>query len=408
MTCRFPHPAVARAAATLLDRVGEVSEQLVERIVAEIEFYRCAEVVSRAELRRSVQQNLRYLLGQLSAADPKDLAAPHETGRVRAEQGAPLPEVLRAYRLGFGFLWQSLLVESRRASKESLDALLNTATDIWALADDYSIAMTEAYRRSVARGMIAADRRRSALVAALVRGPVDDGGTAWEIAQLLDMPYRGTFLLVVAEAVAIGSPSLPCIEERLHALGVSSAWHMQPDFEIGVLSYARRRSADEVLETLRVGATVRVGISPEYGGLGESPRAMRYARAALESLPEGRGGVRQFDDSPLAELAMASMETTRRFVRRVLGSVLCLPDDERASLLETAAAWLDAQGSAKEAGRVLYCHENTVRYRLRRLEAHLGRELGNPKAVAEFAAALSALRTFPALAGDPAAAHVAD
>lgn len=36
--------------------------------------------------------------------------------------------------------------------------------------------------------------------------------------------------------------------------------------------------------------------------------------------------------------------------------------------MATARAWLEASGSAAGAGRILYCHENTVRYRMRRIE----------------------------------------
>jgi DNA-directed RNA polymerase specialized sigma24 family protein len=402
MSHSIPDRAVARTAAALLCRLDELTEQLVVRINSDIDFYRIGEVVSRAELNRSVGQNLSYILGQLAGTEPRDLSAPRHTGQLRADAGAPLPEVLRAYRLGFAFVWASLLAESPRPSKGSLDALLNAASDVWALADDYSIALTEAYRGAVARQVVSADRRRSALVAALLRGPASDSRTTWEIAQLLDMPYRGSFLVVVAEAAAIGSVSLPGIEDRLGVLGVASAWRMQPDFEVGVLSCPRRRTPNEVIDALRGAATARVGISPAYCRLEDTPRALRFARAALESMPEERADVRQFDDTPLAELAMGSMDTTRRVVRRVLGNVLCLPEDERTTLLDTAAAWLSAGGSARDAARTLYCHENTVRYRMRRLEERLGHDLANPTTMAELAAALSAVRMFPGLAGESA------
>jgi DNA-binding PucR family transcriptional regulator len=45
-----------------------------------------------------------------------------------------------------------------------------------------------------------------------------------------------------------------------------------------------------------------------------------------------------------------------------------------------------------ETGKRIYCHPNTVRYRLRRLQEHTGRSLDDPKAVAELLAALDALR----------------
>jgi len=41
---------------------------------------------------------------------------------------------------------------------------------------------------------------------------------------------------------------------------------------------------------------------------------------------------------------------------------------------------------------VLYCHPNTVRYRLRRLQELTGRSLSDPRGIAELAAAAYALR----------------
>jgi DNA-binding PucR family transcriptional regulator len=45
--------------------------------------------------------------------------------------------------------------------------------------------------------------------------------------------------------------------------------------------------------------------------------------------------------------------------------------------------------------QAIYCHPNTVRYRLRRLQQHTGRSLDDPRAVAELLAALDALRLTP-------------
>jgi DNA-binding PucR family transcriptional regulator len=76
----------------------------------------------------------------------------------------------------------------------------------------------------------------------------------------------------------------------------------------------------------------------------------------------------------------------------VLGGVLDLPVQDRSTLLGTLRAWFEAGGSAVETGKRIYCHPNTVRYRLRRLQEHTGRSLDDPRAVAELLAALEALR----------------
>jgi DNA-binding PucR family transcriptional regulator len=52
-------------------------------------------------------------------------------------------------------------------------------------------------------------------------------------------------------------------------------------------------------------------------------------------------------------------------------------------------------GSASVAGAELFCHPNTVRYRLRRIEAGSGRVLANPGDVAELVTAVRAWRELP-------------
>jgi PucR C-terminal helix-turn-helix domain/GGDEF-like domain len=391
-----PDPSVARLAAELLDQIDVLTDDLVDHIRAQIDIYRAETLVDQAELKRSLIANLEHILGQLSGRR-LDLDAPTQIGRRRAAQGMPLPEVLRAYRLGFAFLWRRLLDTARRSGQQSVDALLDTATTVWELADDFSLAVTESYRQAISERLLAADRRRSGIVSAVLGGPGAADLSAWEVAKLLDMPYEGIFVVLVAEASDDRGAPLPDLDGSLRRRGIASAWRSQPAHEIGVLSLGRRHAMDELLGLLAEVPTARVGLSPVFDRLDGTARALRLAQVALETLPSESGGVRQLPDVPLADLLVRDLDTTRRFVLRVLGNVLALPDDDRATLLATAEAWIAAHGSAAEAGRVLYCHENTVRHRLHRLEGHLGASLDDPRNLADLTTALEAIRTFPQL-----------
>jgi hypothetical protein len=391
-----PDPSVARLAAELLDQIDVLTDDLVGHIVAQIDVYRAETLVDQAELKRSLIANMEHILGQLSGR-PLDFEAPKQIGRRRAAQGMPLPEVLRAYRLGFAFLWQRLLDAARRSGQQCVDALLDTATTVWELADDFSLAVTESYRQAMSERLLAADRRRSGIVSAVLGGPGAADLSAWEVAKLLDMPYEGIFVVLVAEASDDRGAPLPDLDGRLRRRGIASAWRSQPAHEIAVLSLGRRHAVDELLGLLAEIPTARVGVSPVFDRLDGTARALRLAQVALETLPGESGGVRQLPDMPLTDLLVRDLDTTRRFVLRVLGNVLALPDDDRATLLATAEAWIAAHGSAAEAGRVLYCHENTVRHRLHRLEGHLRVSLDDPRNLADLTTALEAIRTFPQL-----------
>ena len=103
----------------------------------------------------------------------------------------------------------------------------------------------------------------------------------------------------------------------------------------------------------------------------------------------------QFRDSPIDLLVAAAPHAALEAARAVLGSILALPDDELELLLGTFEAWVRANGSASAAGAELFCHPNTVRYRLRRIESGSGRSLGNPGEVAELVTTVRAWRELP-------------
>lgn len=391
-----PDPIVTGLAQALAARLETVVTVMGEVIVREIDLYRNADV-KLDDLHASLRHNVSLTIAHLVSGEALDVTAPVAIGRLRAAQGVPLHDVLRAYRVGFANFWDQLLAEARHSGTRAESALLDAASRIWDIADSYSTAMASAYRDTLAERMLETDRRRSALVAALVDGPPPGSDTAWEIAHLLGFPYRGTFVLVMAEVLAVGEPPLPGLDAKLRAIEIGSAWRAQPGHEVGVLTCPERGLADRALDAVRASATGRVGVSPAYEQLEHTPRALRYAQVGLESLPEGLPGVRQLDDTPLTEMVMTNLETTRRAVNRILGGLLSLPEDDRTTLLATARAWLDAHGSAADAAPALYCHPNTVRYRMHRIEEYLRGPLHDPKIVAELTMALDAVGTFPAL-----------
>jgi len=296
------------------------------------------------------------------------------TGRRRAQEGAPLPELLRAYRLGFAFLWEELLAEARATGDGAVHALTDTAAAILTCSDEYAIALTEAYREAVSDRLVTTDRHRSALVEALVTGGVSDHGPAWEVAKLLDLPYEGSFVAVVAENTALGTEALAGAEARLAPHDIASAWRLSPDQQVGLVSLGRR-PVELLVGVLAELATGRVGVSPTFPVVDRAPRAVRLARIAMQNL--AGPGVAQFDDSPLGVLVAADPAVARDLVFRVFGRLLAL--DDRAVLLATVEAWLDAGGSATAAGHALFCHPNTVRYRLRRVEQLTGLDLRRPE-----------------------------
>ena len=111
--------------------------------------------------------------------------------------------------------------------------------------------------------------------------------------------------------------------------------------------------------------------------------------------PAREAAVTRFDARPLAVTAISASEILPRISRTVFGPLLDLPPDDQAVLLETLEAWRDNDGSAATAAAALYCHPNTVRHRLRRIEQLTGRSLTSPRAAAELCLALEGVRLLP-------------
>jgi DNA-binding PucR family transcriptional regulator len=140
-------------------------------------------------------------------------------------------------------------------------------------------------------------------------------------------------------------------------------------------------------------------VSPAYTRLEKTPQALHLARVALARSVPGSVEVCVFDDAPLAVLVASSPATSYRIAERVLGPLPQIPPDEREMLLDTLGTYFAARGSAIEAGKRLYCHPNTVRHRLHRIERQTGRLLQDPRSCGELLVALEALRRLPEPAG---------
>jgi DNA-binding PucR family transcriptional regulator len=99
-----------------------------------------------------------------------------------------------------------------------------------------------------------------------------------------------------------------------------------------------------------------------------------------------------FDGSILASAAVSAPEVMVKLVSPVMQCFAELSDDERQILFETFQVWLENDGQFGSAAELLFCHPNTVRYRLHRIEQRTGRCLSRPRDVAELCLAFEVHR----------------
>jgi PucR C-terminal helix-turn-helix domain/GGDEF-like domain len=224
---------------------------------------------------------------------------------------------------------------------------------------------------------------RSELMDAVLQGRILDDWAAWETANRLRLPCQGPFVVVTAQAPAIGLSALPEIESKLRSLDVYSAWRVLPDLQIGIIHVNSDQQLDKILALLSRTATHRVGVSARFDDLQDAPQALHAAKVTLRGRIDTGSRVAVFDGSILATAAVSAPAAMLRSVRTVLGRFDDLGSEERELLFETFRVWQESDASMNATAEALVCHPNTVRYRLRRIEKRTGRSLSRPRDVAE-------------------------
>ncbi|HEX3782623.1 MAG TPA: helix-turn-helix domain-containing protein [Pseudonocardiaceae bacterium] len=375
----------------VLDRLDDVIELMCRRVYQELPFYSGGDV-STVDLHRSVHDNLVPVLHSLSASTPLDLTAARAIGAERAEQDAPLPEVLRAFRIGFECLWQELVRTARANGTASDASLVDAATTVWRLAGECTDAIAIAYRASSTQLAVQVEHRRLAMLDALFLGTVTDSTTLWEVAEALAVPLAARFLVVVTASAELPGHATENLDGRLLRHGIRATWRWQPDALTGLLHLGAGTSEAVALADLAAVATADMGVSGLFEHLREAPRAVRDARIALTTLSHASAKVVQRDTTPLAMLVSAAPAEAERVAASVLGGLLALKDHESAVLVRTLRAWCANDGSPERTAEQLHCHTNTIRYRLRRIETLTNRSLRHPRDLAEIVTAVNALR----------------
>lgn len=385
--------------SALQTRLPELGELMARRIRADVDAYKDESLISFESLRRSCTANAELLLDQFGHEGGQDPSPARETGHLRAEQGVPLADTLHAYRIGFELLWTEVLAEARTRPEVTDAQLVSQSAQTWALFGRYAEAVAAAYRETTADLTSRRQARRSALVEALFTGVITNQ-TLWETARELGLPDRGPYVVAAAAADAPGEEPLAGTEAALRQARIHFAWRLLPDQQIGLAALPTATAERTCLRILRR-AGARVGVSPCFPSLRDTPQALRFARLALAGLQGTGPGVARFDDNPLAMVVAAAPAEAAHLMEVVLRPVLVLPAAERSRLLDTLEHWYAAAGSAADAARGLFVHPNTVRYRLRRVEELTGRSLSDPRAAADIGAALLAVRRAgPSLGAD--------
>jgi hypothetical protein len=391
-----PDEHVRRIASMLADNVDKLAQDVACAVRAEVDFYKSTRVVTDDDLLASCADNLRIALNSLQEGAAFDTSPAVATGSRRAAAGVPLPAVMDAYRIGSYRLWDAVVDIATEKRGVSRDMMIEATRRIWRFQNVYTDAMTSAHREQTMHQVLEDEAERAALTEALLDGRHITDYSVWEVAQLLRLPLSGPYIVIAAECPTVGKQALPGISPKLRAVDIFSAWRLLPDIQVGIAQIASEPKRDTMLELIERQAIKRVGVSPQFDELTDTAQALRYARVAMNARCSKNGGVTVFDDSVLAVAAVSAPEITKKVATVILGQFDDLPSEEKDVLINTFRAWLANQGSAANAAAQLHVHPNTVRHRLRRIEARTGRSLAVPNQLAELCLAFAVRENMPA------------
>lgn len=385
---------IQSAWATLLDRADAIADDITLTILDKEKDWYADQPELRADVRASTREHVRRGIRTMAGLAEPGEGAVHvwrDTGRRRAAQGVPMEHVLNAYTLGTRVLWEALVEQRDRGVLDEDDSVLLTAGQrIWSALDLQSSTLIDAYRRESARLERQDRRRQEHLLERLVEGGSHDAAFLAEVREVLGFAPDDAVACVVGHFDGQLDGPLRAADDRLERSGLTSYWRVRGEINFGLVALGSLTVTD-LVTLLAPGATGRVGVAQSPDGLAGIHTAYRLAEKASGTLPRGTARVVSVTERLPEVLLGASPEVAHLLVAETVGPVLALPSQQGQVLLETLSALLAHHGSPTHAAESLFCHRNTVIYRMRQIEGLTGRSLGDARDRLLLGLALTAL-----------------
>jgi hypothetical protein len=322
-------------------------------------------------------------------ADPAgfDRQAAMQSGKDRARKRLTVASVLESDRIAFRRVWELFFDEAARHANLDAQTVHQMTSNLHVAEDQFATAMFTGFRDQQRRQLLEETSDRSLMIESLLHGQHHDAWTLWEIASYLRLPAEGPFVVIAAEVPSVGCQALPEIESKLRCMDVFSAWQLLPDLDVGIAHIASEHQLDRVIALLTRMAVDPVGVSARFDDLRDTPLGLHFAKVSLRGSGKSAAKVAVFDGSMLATAAVSAPAVMVKSAATALAGFGDLPDEVREMLFDTFRAWLDNDASVDASAEALFCHPNTVRKRLRRIEQRTGRLLSRPRDVAELSLA---------------------
>lgn len=368
---------IERAWGSLLPHSDAIADDITLTLLDREKWYDAAGPEIRADLRLStrehVRRGIRTMAGLADGVQTSELW--RETGRRRARQGVPLELVLNAYTLGTRMLWEALVRQQRELDLDDR-VLVVAGRRIWSNLDVQNSVMSAAYRKESALLQRRDMQLQGRLLDGLVEGRGSDPEFAAEVTEVLGVAPDEPLACVVAAFDGNRDSPLRNPDAHLDEAGLGSYWQVRGDLHFGLVQLGTASIPD--IATLLASCNAgRVGVAPSNDGLSGFCTAFQLAAYTVETVRRGRVDVASVEERLPQVLLAASPAVSALLVRRTLGPVLALPAPQSEVLIDTLRALLAHHGSPTHAAQQLFCHRNTVIYRMRQLQTLTDRNLAD-------------------------------
>lgn len=387
--------AVARAWGLLVDSSDAIADSITLTLLErDDEVYERFGPELRGDVRASCRQHIRRGLmilsrGALAPVNATDLW--RDTGRRRARQGVPLELVLHAYTVGARMLWEALVARAATGQAVVVDerVLLSAASTVWSNLDTQNAVLIDAYRRESARLTRQDLQRQQATLDALLEGRGGDPAYVEEARAALHLGADDDLACVVVLQEPGATGDLGSLEDRLDRAGIGARWHVRSGVYFGLL-FGDLPDESALCALLDPHAPARMGLAHAVGGLPGFATAFLLASRAAETLARHERRAVSVADRLPEVLMIGSPQVAAVLIEQTIGPLLAQPEAQRDTLMETLEALLRHDGSPTHAAVDLFCHRNTVIYRLKQIETLTGRRLSDPRDKMLLALALAA------------------
>ncbi|SDX53844.1 PucR C-terminal helix-turn-helix domain-containing protein [Amycolatopsis xylanica] len=369
------HPAVLprKLADLLRPELSSLATEITDEIRATIPAYaRPLDGPYGKSITAGVEYAITLFVAQIadpSVSKEQSHEVHHRLGQNEMREGRSLDTLQSAYRVGARVSWRRIMRVGRRAGLSS--AVMSQLADaMLAFMDELASVALDGYLEAKASTAGALDTWRRKLLQLILEFPPAPPKAIAELAQLIGwaVPDEVTPVAVHADT------GRPRRHAPLDADVLAELDGMEPRLVIpGQVGGARLTTLQAAMPECRlaIGPTVRLEVVAD---------SLRWARRALVLAERGLIPARRVvwaEEHLPALLLHSDTNLVARLEDRLFEPLGTMTDKQRERLLETLRAWLDAQGNVPDIAEALAVHPQTVRYRMRQLQAVFGDRLND-------------------------------